>query len=371
MKIVSRFESHLLRVLQFILRRVPLEQALPVITGHWSQPECLSQSAVELIQDHLGKGCTLILARCGGWRRERFMRAEQAADGRLWDRTPAPELGLVFSKHPLRFLLWITAHNPTDEKTPRWTATESELTPADELFFYLTYAALRETDIAPLLRNRPGFIGNRLCRLVFAEDLEPWDTEHPVDFAPWISGLGACVLEALQPELIERWVASELNKGRTSDWNHLRNHGQRQDQVLEAFLAAVEKAGRRDLARFLLVAMAELIQPNVTAQQWVNTPAITGARLADRVETYRSALALVNRVDRFRQWEHTARTVGYFDEGYAASQLVKTDWERYGGDELAARAQRIIRELDPLSVGNQGNQGTGAGPTGPQPQTGM
>src|SRR5579871_6632633 len=184
MKIVSRFESHLLRVLQFILRRAPLDQALPVITGHWSQPDCLSQSAVELIQDHLAKGCTLILARSGGWRRERFMRNEQVADGRLWDRTSPPELGLVFSKHPLRFLLWITAHNPTDEKTPKWTAAQSELTPADELFFYLAYSALRETDIAPLLRNRPGFTGNRLCRLVFAEDQELWDAERPVDFAP-------------------------------------------------------------------------------------------------------------------------------------------------------------------------------------------
>jgi hypothetical protein len=288
----------------------------------------------------------------------------------LWDRTPPPELGLAFSKHPLRFLLWLTAHNPMDEKTPKWTATEKELTPADELFFYFVYAVLRETDIAAKLRGQQGFTGNRLCRLTFPEDFEAWTAEDPIDFAPWTSGVGSCIMEALQPELTERWVASELSKGQTNDWNRLRSHGQRQDQVLDAFLAAVEKAGRRDLAGFLLVAMAELIQPNVTAQQWVNTPAITGARLADRVETYQSALALVNRVDRFRQWEHVARTVGYFDEGYAASQLIKADWERYGGDDLANRAQRIIRELDPLSVGNQGNQGTGAGPTGPQAQPG-
>jgi len=355
MKIVSRFEAHLLRLLQFFLRRVPLEQALPVITGHWAPPECLSKTAVELIQDHLAKGCTLILARVGGWRRERFLRGAQAADGRLWDRTPPAVLGLSFSKHSLRFLIWITAHNPGDEKAPSWTAAEKELLPGDELLFYLAYAALRETDIAPHLRTRPGFAGNRLCRLGFPEDFELRGGEQAVDFAPWTTGVGACILEALQPELRDLWVTAELSKGQTANWTGLLKHGRCQDQVLDGFLTAVEKSGRRDLARFLLNALAFLVTPEVSARQWVNAPAITGARLADRVETYRAALALVNRVERFRQWDCDARTVGYFDEGYAASQLVKADWERANGDELAVRAQRVIRELDPLSVQPDGN----------------
>ena len=51
---------------------------------------------------------------------------------------------------------------------------------------------------------------------------------------------------------------------------------------------------------------------------------------------------------RLQEWERRARSVGYWDEGYAASQLWKADWERFQGDEVTERAQNIIRQLDPM-----------------------
>jgi len=354
MRLVSRFEANLLRVLQLFLRRVPLEQALPVITGTMTQPPCLSRTCVELVQDHLAKGCPLVLARSGGWRRERFQRSEQVVEGRLWDRTAPGELGLSFSKHTLRFLMWITAHYPADEKATKWSAHEDELTAGDWLLFYLAHTALRDTDALKHLRGRPGFVNNPLSRLAWPVDFADKQFTTVPDYAGWMTGPEACMLEALQPELAWTWVTAERSKGQNADWNHLRAEGQSQDRVLEAYLNAVETSGRRDLARFLLEAAARLLTPDATAQLWVNAPAIAGARLADRMETYRAALALVNRVECFRDWEQQARGVGYFDEGYGASQLMKAEWERWGGEELAARAQRIIRELDPLSLQTEG-----------------
>jgi hypothetical protein len=46
--------------------------------------------------------------------------------------------------------------------------------------------------------------------------------------------------------------------------------------------------------------------------------------------------------------------VGYFDEGYAASQLWKSDWDHYQGDALVGRAQAIIRTLDPMQQAAEG-----------------
>ena len=51
---------------------------------------------------------------------------------------------------------------------------------------------------------------------------------------------------------------------------------------------------------------------------------------------------------RLQQWERRARSVGFFDEGYHASQLWKADWERFEGDVLTERAQAVIRQLDPM-----------------------
>src|SRR5450432_3966663 len=141
MKLVSRFEANLLRILQFFLRRVPPEHALPLIIARCAQPELIGKSALSVIQDHLGKGCTLLLARLGGWRSDRYQRGDKVVDGRLWNRTAPPELGLVFSAHSLRFLMWITAQHPSDDKT-KWAVPQEELTPADCLLFYLVYHSL-------------------------------------------------------------------------------------------------------------------------------------------------------------------------------------------------------------------------------------
>jgi hypothetical protein len=43
--------------------------------------------------------------------------------------------------------------------------------------------------------------------------------------------------------------------------------------------------------------------------------------------------------------------VGYFDEGYAASQLWKADWEAHAGDLLCEHATAIARAVDPLGSG--------------------
>src|SRR4051812_38641568 len=71
MKVVSRFEANLLRILHFFLRRLPAEQALPLAAAGLKAPACLGRPAVGLVQDALAKGTVLLLARAGGWRRER------------------------------------------------------------------------------------------------------------------------------------------------------------------------------------------------------------------------------------------------------------------------------------------------------------
>ena len=93
---------------------------------------------------------------------------------------------------------------------------------------------------------------------------------------------------------------------------------------------------------------ARLLAPGADARWWVGNLAQGSQRLADRAETYRCALSFVRQMERLQGWECHARSVGYFDEGYTASQLWKADWEQYHGDDLAQRAQAIIRQLDPL-----------------------
>jgi hypothetical protein len=350
MQTVSRFEANLLRLLHYFLRREPPERALPLVENRCPPPPCLSRPAVRLVEEALAKGCVLLLAQRGGWRVERHLRGEKAVEGRLWERTAPKDLGLPFSRHTLEFLIWITAARPGD-KEPRWQPSPDALTPGDLLVLFFAHEGLRETAEslgASQLRLRTPFVQHGLCWLAYPEDFSGAAPGVRPDFGPWTSGLGACMLEALQPELAARWVQVEGGKERITDPQVMRGLGQAQDRVLSAFLDAVEAAGRLDLARFVLRAAAQLLGTYANAGMWSGSLQMGGQRLADRAATYQAAVAFLRHLERLQHWERRARVVGYFDEGYAASQLWKSDWDHYQGDALVGRAQGIIHTLDPM-----------------------
>ena len=81
---------------------------------------------------------------------------------------------------------------------------------------------------------------------------------------------------------------------------------------------------------------------------WVGSLQTAGLRLADRSAVYHAALAFLRCLGRLQRWARRARAVGYFDEGYQASQLWLADWEHYDGDQLTRRAEAIATQLDPM-----------------------
>jgi hypothetical protein len=350
MQSVSRFEANLLRLLWYFLRREPPERVLPLLENRCPAPACLHRNAVNLVKEALAKGCVFLLARRGGWRRERFLRGERIVEGRLWERTPPAELGLTFSAHTLRFLIWITANRPGDSECA-WRVPEEELTLGDRLLLYFAHEGLRNVAEglgAPKLRTQQPFVQHALCWLAFPEDYTAVPVGARPNFVPWTNGAGACMLEALQPELARRWIEVESNKERLVDPQAMRVLGLAQERVLTAFLDAIEQAGRIDLARFLLQAAAVLLGPHAHAGMWTARLNMTGQRVADRAATYQAATILLRTLDRLQAWERRARGVGYFDEGYAASQLWKADWDQVQGDALVERARAIVQQLDPM-----------------------
>jgi hypothetical protein len=365
MQNVSRFEASLLRLLYYFLRREPVERALPLIEARADAPPCLAAAAVRLVQEALAKGSTYLLAQRGGWRDEPFLRNMKQKAGRLWQRTEPARLGLAFSQHSLRFLIWITAARPGD-KQPYWQPDHDGLTPGDLLLLFFAHEGLRETVEglgAPALRKREPFQRHGLCWLAYPEDFTQVAEGMAPSFEPWVEGVGSCVLEALQPDLTARWVHVEGGKERIEQPATMRALGAAQDRVLDAFLGAVEKVHRRDLARFLLRAAHQLLGPNAHPGMWTGALQMGGQRLADRAATYQAATAFLRHLDRLAGWARWARGVWRFDDEFQAAQSWLNDWEQYEGDTLAARAQAIIRNLDPMRQA----AGQGAAAPGPPP----
>jgi len=346
---VSRFEAALLRMLRAFVPRAPGEPLPPMPAGKLVPPKELSGDYVHLVKDTLSKGCVLYLARAGGWRRETHLRHGKAAFGRLWERTPAEELGLTFSQHALNFLVWLAAGRP---EQPAWSPSVENLTPGDQLLLFLAYDAVRETEAGSALRNRAIFIQHGLVRLVFPDDFAIVQSNPPLDFDTWTEGVGASICEALQPRFAQRLLMLERHKNEIGDWTKMRQIGIAQDRSLAAFLASAELTKRPDLARFLLRALSELLVPELTTAFWIGGLQGSGpGRLAERLEVHRHALVVLRHVERLAAWTRRARATGYLDDDYAIAQLWLSDWERYRGDELVAISNQLLRQLEPLQIG--------------------
>jgi len=351
-KSVSRFEANLLRILRFFLKHVPAEQAMRLVHDRIDRPKCLSADAVALVRDSLAKGCVLYLVRAGAWKRDRFVRDAAPKFGRLWERSPVERLTLSFSPHTLDFLMWITAHRPKEER-PIWRVDGKQLTVADRLLFFLAYEAMRiDAELGAALRLSPVFSDNALIWLAHPNDFAG-ETHTVPSFDAWLTEPGSLILEALQPVLEHRWLEIERTKGQIGDWTQLNQQGQVQTRVMDAFTQAVDKAGRRDLVRFLLAVMSRVLAtPDLAPTFWTGGLQGTGPqRLADRLEIQRNALAVLRQAERLRGWERQARRTGYMDEDYAASKFWLSEWERFDFTTVADRADRVLQQLEPLRIG--------------------
>ena len=213
MRSVSRFESNLLRILQAILGRVQTSQVMPILVRKHSPPKCLSRDTVELVEQMLAAGCSDLFVRAGGWQRQRFIREQDVVQGRLWERREPKTLGLTFSKNALRFLIWLTATNISDEKE-RWDAPP-QLTLGDELLLFLTYRCLQTTEISDRWCKITPFRDHALCALALSwlacDGLMRGASWAPLSEAnkPSSSGAAATLSKRAQPT----WCLWHLKRG--------------------------------------------------------------------------------------------------------------------------------------------------------------
>ncbi|HEY2783694.1 MAG TPA: hypothetical protein VGJ05_01860 [Fimbriiglobus sp.] len=347
---LSRFEYNLVRLLHFFLGQLPAEQAQPLLIERRVPPPCLSADCVHLVKDSLAKGCALFLVRAGGWRNDRYLHRGTPVPGRVWQRIPLEDRLLSFSRVVLDFLIWITAEKPSESTKP-WTASTTAQTCGDELFFLLVFEAIRSNPtVFPALSDSSIFADNPLCRLAYPADFVSHVKLATPRFEECFSPPRAAILECLQPWLAARWLRVEREAGRETDWARLARRGRAVTAVSDAYLTEAEKHDRRDLARFVLRASSAILTvPEIGADFWSGSLQGEGPpRLQERIDARRAAMAVPGLFETLENWTRSARSVGYFDEGYAASQMWKEDWEAAKGDEAAETAKRVLAEVEPL-----------------------
>jgi hypothetical protein len=311
----------------------------------------LGPTALGLLRDTLARGVVLELGRRGGARRARHLAADGGVrEGRLWERHPTPPR-LAFSPHTPRILrAWLAPARATEAAT---FAATAPLTLADALVGHLALDQARtHAPATPATRALAADTALRAHPLVWLGFADVLATAGPPALADtaWDALLAdpdaVLVLEALQPDLARLVAAAERDKRDVSTNERMIALGHAQDLVLAGFLAAADRAGRRDLAAFVVDAGVRLLARAQPPSAWIASLDGTGT-LAERTAARRAAGAFLRAFARWHVWDEEHRAVRFVDDGYDAAQLLLTVYApaRTGA---AAHARTVLAALDSL-----------------------
>lgn len=287
-----------------------------------------SPACVSILKETLAKGCIRRLA-VGGWRNQNRVSSGERTTGRLWERYPAP--AFEFTKASENLLRWLSKHSLVLDPPPL-TGPPGSL--GDELVFFLAMEAAASGSVEDSLARQPAFQGSALCWLGFADVLSaaPVKIEELPDFSVLADGV---VIEGLEDDLGARWIDMEHRKGEIVKCERMVRVGEVQREVLTAFFAAIEAAGRRDLCRFAVIAGAALGEGEPDSELWI--AALAGAtKLSERMGAREAAMAFVAALEIPAAWVEAARGAHFIDDDYAAGQILLEIWEMLGPQKLSA-----------------------------------
>lgn len=330
---VTRAEGNLLTLARVAVGAWPAQDALRLFVSTAQAPSKLGPTARRLLSDTLAKGTVAALARRGGWAKE--------GGHRLWQRYPAPALD--FTANLVRLLRWVLS-TPMTGGQAEPVVLQGALTPAEQAVVVLLFEQLRGLGCEATLALQPAVREAPLVVLAHAADLA---RAAPLDEAPDFDVAALAVLvEGLRDVFARAWVQGERLKREQDRPEVLSRIGRAQAQVLGRFFDAIDGAGQRQLASFLVDAGARWLSRPRTADEYVRA-LNPDAPLRERTEARRQAGALLRALERLRAWDREHRGVRFIDDGYELAQRLVKDWERLGEPGFGAAA-RLVAELDAL-----------------------
>lgn len=306
----------------------------------------IGPTAMRLLETTLAKGAILQLARRGGWRAMRFIAEEGVRSGRMWERHP-PQ-ALHFSRFSIHLLRWLTEAPIARTDCPVLEALPE--TPADELLMYLAVDLCRKMDCGDTLAKQAAFRQSGLVWLGFPDVLAHHGVgpPEPEMFGRLLDPPAVVVMEALTPDLAERWMQIELKKRTIVAGQEMIRLGATQSAVAQSYLAAIDRRGRRDLAQCFIEAGAGSLEKGLDPETFVGRLEQRG-RIADRAQARSAAAAFLKILEHLGRWAEEARSVRFFDEEYDAAQLYLTLFEPLG-DRGVRRAADLVKSLEALDA---------------------
>ena len=330
---VTRAEAHLLTIARVAVGLVPPMDVTRLLVTSVTPPGKLGPTARAALSDTLARGTVLSLARQGGWLEEDSKR--------LWERHAAPPL--AFTGNTVRLLSWVLS-TPLAEPDSSPLLFKGLVTPAEDFLIASLIDRLRGTRCDALLARQLAVRKLPLTALAHAALMA---REMALDEVPGFDvPTLAPFVEGLRTLLARSWLAAERSKRELVAPDMLSRVGRAQADVLEAWLRAIDRGGRRDLATFLIDTAASWLEIDRSADELTRSMSLD-APLRERTDARRRAAATLRSLNVLREWDQQHRNVRFIDDGYALAQRLVIDWGRLG-ERGFTRAANLVAELDAI-----------------------
>jgi hypothetical protein len=316
-----------------------------LLAGSRTMPAKIGPTCASLVADALSQVWPSLWAKDGA-RPGASVRGGKVARGRGWERNPVAPLD--YSQFTIALLRWLV-------EMPLATAgvvdklAAKPATIGDQVVGYLALEVASETPAQLTIARASKVNLSPLAWLGFAHVIPGEPPDDPKAWDALVTGTGAVVVETLQQELAKRWRTVELGKRTMTDPETLVVLGAAQDATLTAFMDACTRAGRRDLAGFILDAMVPLLGREVAPfPNDLDRTKPLGLRMSARV----AAGALLRGLSKWCEWDRQHRGVRFLDDDYESSQLLLTRFEKaakHGADILVPTWLAQLASLSPTS----------------------
>jgi hypothetical protein len=310
----------------------------------------MGPSAMRVLESTLSKGVVKMLARLGGARPRVRPDLGSSKLARVFDVRPAPKI--AFGTYTFELVRWLTnAPLGARDNAPRFDAAPRTL--GDEICAYLALGLVEGQRLERVVAASPG-LHTPLTWLAFARSLARHGNETAT--APNLDSLVASedariVVECLAGDLARRWTASAVwDQEDVLQAEHAVRIGLLERAVLDGFLDAVERAGRWDLATFMIEAAARVL-PSGAKPRDIAARAAPRVRaegpLRARTEARQRAGALFHALGRLGKKRDELALVFFIDDGYDVAQATLSSWEMLDREGFT-RAENVLSTLASL-----------------------
>lgn len=310
-----------------------------LLAGSRNMPAKMGPTSARLVGDALAQIWPALWKRDGA-RPGATITAGKVRRGRGWERHPVT--ALKFSTVALQTIRWLVA-TPLAATNTGDKLTGKPLAIGDQIVIFLALDIAAGTPAQSTIARQALVRATPLAWLGFPQ-LMAGSKDAP-SFDSLVTGPGAVAVEALQLDLAERWRSVDVGKRSITDPEALIALGLAQDATLDAYMAACDKAGRRDLAGFVIDAALPLLEKGIAPIPRELDPT---KPLSIRAAARLGAGALLRGVSRWQQWDELHRGVRFLDDDYEAAQLLLHRFEKVGRGGVD-RAASWLAELASLA----------------------